>query len=160
MKKIFMVVMCSMTKENFELITEESHRTAESVRNSYNNSNFDAYDKAVEKSADTVRTYFNSFAIRRRKLLQDGKAINWKNETVKFRENETAKFEWVRKKTKKTNEWAKIFLHDKNSEYLRTYNFDSVELAFEIAKDITNKEQRKCCLLSFDKDGRTGSCWV
>lgn len=143
----------------FELIELESNRTPDSIRNSYLNSNFNAYDKALENGAESVRTYFNSFAMRKRKLLEDGKAINWNNQVVKFRENETAKFEWVRKKSK-TKEWARIFLHDKNHEFLRTYHFDSVDMAFEIAKDITKKEQRKCCLLEFSKDGRSDACWI
>lgn len=57
-------------------------------------------------------------------------------------------------------EWAKIYLHDKNHEYLRTLHFDSVDMAFEIANDITNKEQRKCCLLSFCKNDKTDKCWI
>ena len=68
-----------------ELIELESHRTPESIRNSYLNSNFNAYDKALEKGADEVRTYFNSFAMRKIKILEDGKTVNWNNEVVKFR---------------------------------------------------------------------------
>lgn len=71
--------------DEFELITIENTRSAESIRRSALNANLDAETKAFDRGgSDALRDFYNGPSLRKRKLLQEGKKIIWKFPTTKF----------------------------------------------------------------------------
>ena len=71
-----------VTKKNemseFELISLDTHRSPESIRQSYLNANISPEDKALSRGgSEALRNFYSGPSIRKRGLLEEGKKIIW-----------------------------------------------------------------------------------
>ena len=63
---------------DYELISLDTSRTPESIRKSYFSANIDPADKAmIRGGSEALRNFYRGPSIRKRRLLEQGKKINW-----------------------------------------------------------------------------------